>query len=240
MGQTLPPVAARLTAARIAVVVPVLDEGPRLADALAAAINGADRCIVVDGGSIDDTIDQARRAGAEVIASAPGRSTQMKAGAEVADTDVLVFVHADTILPEGWAAAVGAAVGQGFEWGRFDVRLDSPLASLRLVAAMMNWRSRVTGICTGDQAMFATRGAWLRSGGFAPIPLMEDVELSARLKRKSGRPACIRLAVRVSARRWQQRGVARTIVQMWWLRLLYFFGASPARLHTMYYRRPVR
>ncbi len=224
--------------ARLAVVVPAINEAARIAQTLAPVCGTADACVVVDGGSQDDTVLLARAAGARVLQSDRGRALQMNAGARLcADADILLFLHADTGLPAGWHQAVREALAQGASWGRFDVRMDSPGRLLGCVAAMMNLRSRWTGICTGDQAMFVAGAVFARVGGFAAIPLMEDVELSARLRRLAGRPACLRASVTTSARRWQRRGTWRTIFQMWWIRLLYFFRVSPQRLHAMYYGR---
>lgn len=225
-------------AARISVVVPALDEAAGIAAALRPALAEADEVIVVDGGSGDATVALAVAAGARVLADAKrGRASQMNDGATAARGDILLFLHADTRLPAGWAAAVRAALSAGGrEWGRFDVSLDAPGALFALVGAMMNLRSRLTGICTGDQAMFASRAAWLKADGFPHIPLMEDIELSRRLKRTAGRPACLRERVRVSARRWREHGPLRTVVAMWWWRALYFFGVSPRWIHRRYYR----
>jgi len=228
----------RAGAARISVVVPALDEAAGIADALRPALAEADEVIVVDGGSSDATVAVAEAAGARVLAEAKrGRASQMNDGAAAASGDILLFLHADTRLPPGWASAVRAALSAGRkEWGRFDVSLDAPGVLFALVAAMMNLRSRLTGICTGDQAMFASRAAWLKANGFPGIALMEDIALSRRLKRTSGRPACLRSRVLVSARRWRERGALRTVVEMWWWRALYFFGVSPRWIHHRYYR----
>lgn len=225
--------------ARLAVVVPAVNEAQRITQTLAPVCRVADVCVVVDGGSQDDTVLLARAAGAQVLQSGRGRALQMNAGARCcADADILLFLHADTGLPAGWQQAVCQAMAQGALWGRFDVAMDSPGRLLGCVAAMMNLRSRLTGICTGDQAIFVSGELFARVGGFAAIPLMEDVELSARLRREAGRPACLRATVTTSARRWLRRGIWSTIVQMWWIRLLYFFRVSPQRLHAMYYGRP--
>jgi rSAM/selenodomain-associated transferase 2 len=220
--------------ARLAAVVPALDEAAGIAHCVRPLLAEADEVIVVDGGSADATAALAREAGARVVVAERGRASQMNAGARETRADVLVFVHADTRMPPGWRAAVDAALAGPSRWGRFDVRLDSDRPLLALVGAMMNLRSRATGIATGDQAIFVAHDAWRACGGFPPIRLMEDVEVSRRLKRAAGPPACLRLRVRVSARRWETRGVLRTIVQMWLLRAMYFFGASPAMLHRLY------
>ena len=222
---------------RIAVVVPVLDEAPRLTAALAPLLAEAAQVLVADGGSADDSPALARAAGASVIRAPRGRAAQMNAGAAalVAGWDAAIFVHADTHLPVGWADRVGEALRAGAGWGRFDVRLDSARPLLRLVGAMMNRRSRLTGICTGDQAIFVSAAAWQAVGGYPEIPLMEDIALSAALRRNAGRPAALRPPARTSARRWERHGALRTIVLMWSLRLRYFLGESPQRLHRRYY-----
>lgn len=222
---------------RVSVIVPVLNESARIAETLGDVRDDADELIVVDGGSSDGTAEIAAAAGATVVAGVRrGRASQMNAGAEAASGDILLFLHADTRLPQGWAEAVRAALGdQRPAWGRFDVRLDDPSRLLGLVGVMMNLRSRVTGICTGDQAIFVSCEAWRAAGGFPAIDLMEDIALSRRLKRLAGRPACLRERAIVSARRWRSRGPLRTIAGMWWWRALYFLGASPAWLHRRYY-----
>lgn len=192
--------------------------------------------IVVDGGSSDDTAARAATVADRVLPSARGRATQMNAGAAVATGDVLLFLHADTQLPPGFAAAVREAIASGAAGGRFDVVLAGEHPFLPVVAFLMNARSRLTRISTGDQAIFVRREVFAKLGGFAPIPLMEDVELTSRMRRL-GRVAALRLRVRTSARRWETNGVARTVVLMWTLRLAYACGVSATRLARAY-RRP--
>ena len=191
---------------------------------------------MADGGSADDTEAVVRRApGARLVTSPCGRALQMNAGAAAATGDVLLFLHADTHLPAGFEGAIARALGDlRVVGGRFDVVLDNPRWPFRLVAALMNLRSRLSGIFTGDQAIFVRRAAFEALGGYAAIPLMEDIELTRRLRRL-GRVACLRQRVRTSARKWEKDGVARTILLMWTLRLLYFCGARPERLHRWYY-----
>lgn len=237
-GADLPDGAGGPNDAGLLAVVPALNEEAALAACLAPLVDEGARVVVVDGGSTDATCAIAERAGARVLRSARGRAVQMNAGAAVEpDAAVLVFVHADTVLSPGWRREIEQALAAGARWGRFDVRLRSPRPLLRVVASMMNLRSRFTGICTGDQAIFVCREAWQRCGGFARMPLMEDIELSARLRAREGPPAALRLPVAVSARRWEARGVLRTILLMWLLRALYFLGASPKTLHRLYYGR---
>ena len=222
----------------LSLVVPVLDEErnlERLLPELGALAPGAE-VIVVDGGSRDD--------GAAVVAHHPrvrwlagprGRALQMNAGAAAAAGEVLLFLHADTRLPPGFDAAIAASLADpSVVGGRFDVRLDNPGAAFRMIATMMNLRSRLSGIFTGDQAIFVRRATFESLGGYSEIPLMEDIELSRRLKRR-GRLACLRARVTTSARKWERDGVLRTIVLMWTLRVLYAIGVSPARLHRWYY-----
>ncbi len=225
---------------RVRVVIPALNEAAGIAGTI-ARVHAESRpdvdldCVVVDGGSTDGTVDAASACGARAIRSARGRAVQCNAGAADAGVDVLLFLHADTLLPVGWLSAILLAFENGACWGRFDVELDDRSALLRVVGFMMNLRSRLTGIGTGDQALFFSAKAWRQGGEFAAIPLMEDVEICRRMKRKVGAPACLRQRVVVSARRWRVHGPVRTIVLMWWIRWLYFVGVSPATLHRYYY-----
>jgi rSAM/selenodomain-associated transferase 2 len=190
--------------------------------------------IVVDGGSSDKTPDLARRAADRVVSAPRGRASQMNAGAALARGEVLVFLHADTRLPEG----AGAHILQGLAascraWGRFDVRIEGASVFLPVIAFFMNLRSRATGIATGDQAMFVRREAFERAGGFPPLELMEDIALSRSLKRVS-RPLCLAEKAVTSGRRWERHGVLRTVFLMGWLRLAFFLGAAPASLARFY------
>ena len=222
---------------RLSIIVPVLDEEPGIAAALAALAplraRGAE-VIVVDGGSRDRTADLAGPLADRVIAAPRGRGAQMNAGAAVASGDVLLFLHADTRLPpDADRMVLDGLSSLSWQWGRFDVQIEGKSPLLAVVASLMNWRSLATGIATGDQAMFATRAAFAQAGGFPDIPLMEDIALSKRLKRVS-RPLCLAARVTTSGRRWEQRGTIRTILLMWRLRLAYFLGAEPAALARRY------
>jgi rSAM/selenodomain-associated transferase 2 len=226
---------------RLSIVVPVLDEAATIAGQLRALAplraRGAD-VIVVDGGSGDGTVTQAQAAADRVLAAERGRARQMNAGAALATGDVLLFLHADTRLPPDTDDLVRAALAGGRAlWGRFDVRIAGRGALLPLVAASMNARSRLTGIATGDQAIFVTREAFAAVGGYPDIPLMEDIVLSRELKRLS-RPACLRAQVTTSGRRWEQNGVTATILKMWRLRLAFYCGADPRALALAYGYRP--
>jgi len=194
--------------------------------------------VVVDGGSRDGTMEVARKVpGVVALASARGRAIQMNAGARAAQGPILLFLHADTRLPDGALEAVqGVLADPAVVGGRFDVRFDSPRPVLSMIAFFMNLRSRRSGISTGDQAIFVRRDVFESLGGYAEIPLMEDVELTRRLKRR-GRVVALRSRVTTAARKWQQEGALRTMVLMWALRFLYMWGVAPARLHRWYYHR---
>ena len=169
-----------------------------------------------------------------VLRCEPGRAAQMNTGAAAANGDVLLFLHADTRLPDDAAAAVHRAVQRGARWGRFDVTIEGRSAWLPVVSFMMNWRSRLTGIATGDQALFVRREVFDAVGGFPDQPLMEDIELSRRLLQAGHAPACLRQRVRTSGRRWDNRGVWRTILLMWRLRWLYWCGTPADTLARRY------
>ena len=217
----------------LSVVVPVLDEAEgivacleRLQEARAAGCE----VVVVDGGSRDATIELAAPWADRVVAAPRGRAAQMNAGARLARAEVLLFLHADTLVPSASVASLAARLAaSGRAWGRFDVTIAGEGALLACVSFFMNARSRLTGIATGDQAIFARRDAFDRAGGFPEIPLMEDIALSKALKRLSP-PLCLRERAATSARRWRKHGTLRTIVLMWRLRLAYALGADPRRL----------
>jgi rSAM/selenodomain-associated transferase 2 len=225
---------------RLSIVIPVLDEAEHLEERLrqlSLLRRRGSEIVVVDGGSRDGTLAKAE-AGADQALTAPrGRGSQMNAGAARARGDTLLFLHADTVLPDNADALIVTAMAGGAAWGRFDVEIAGRHPLLPILAWMMNQRSRLTGISTGDQAMFARREAFDAVGGFPDIPLMEDIALSAALKRL-GPPACIADRVTTSGRRWERNGVIRTIVLMWWLRAQFYFGADPARLARQYGYRP--
>lgn len=221
---------------RLSIIVPVLNEAAVIAATLAPLQTWREHgleIIVVDGGSCDGTPLLAAAQADLVITSASGRSIQMNAGAVQAQADTLLFLHADTQLPPQAFYSVISAVEMGADWGRFDVSIAGYLRGLRMVAFMMNWRSRFTGIATGDQAMFMRKRVFQAVGGFPSIPLMEDIALSKRLRAQSV-PACLREQVLTSGRRWEKHGLWRTIFLMWWLRLRYFLGADPALLAKTY------
>jgi len=220
---------------RLTIVVPVLDEAAIIVDALQALAplraRGAE-VIVVDGGSSDGTPRLAQRFAERVIVAPRGRGAPMNAGATLGTGDALLFLHADTALPENADRLIAEALGLR-AWGRFDLRIAGRHPLLAVVARMINWRSRLTGIATGDQAIFVRRQAFLSVGGFPDYPLMEDIAISRRLKALC-RPFCIGVPVVTSGRRWEHYGVLRTIILMWRLRLAYYLGVAPARLASRY------
>jgi rSAM/selenodomain-associated transferase 2 len=221
----------------LSIILPVLNEAEGIVDALRPLQELRASCmaevIVVDGGSHDETMTRAKPWSDAVMTSRPGRGRQVNAGATKARGNIFLFLHADTRLPVDAPQAIENAVRQGAPWGRFDVIIAGSLAGLSMVATLMNWRSRLSGIATGDQAIFMTRDMFLRTGGFPEIPLMEDVALSSMLRRLA-RPACLRQCVVTSGRRWEKHGLWRTIVTMWWLRLRFYLGADPIRLAREY------
>ena len=221
----------------LSIIIPVLNEAAHIVAMLQALGPARDRgaeIVVVDGGSADQTIALATPLADRAIMSGRGRAIQMNAGAAVARGDVLLFLHADTRLPaDANQIILNGLAKSGRAWGRFDVTIDGRHPLLPIVAAAMNGRSRLTGIATGDQAMFLTREAFNAAGGFPEIALMEDIELARRLKRFSP-PLCLRARVTTSGRRWESRGVLRTMLLMWRLRLAYFFGAKPEDLARRY------
>jgi rSAM/selenodomain-associated transferase 2 len=223
----------------LSIVVPVLNEADGIEAALLALAPLRDRgaeVIVVDGGSADGTLARATPLATRVLAAPRGRASQMNAGAAAARGEALVFLHADTRLPPNADAMVTEALTcSGRAWGRFDVQFNG--GRLPLIARMMNLRSRLSGIATGDQAMFVRRDAFERAGGFPPIALMEDIALSTRLKRLSP-PLCLPARVTTSPRRWLENGVTRTVLLMWRLRLAYVLGIHPDTLARAYHHPP--
>lgn len=222
----------------ISIIVPTLNESAVVDLALQALQPLRARgheVIVVDGGSRDNTLSLARKYADRTVMSGAGRALQMNAGAGYAKHEFLLFLHADTLLPDTADELIHAALApQASCWGRFDVRLDHPHPVYRLVEHSINWRSHLSGVATGDQAIFVEREYFERVGSFDRLPLMEDVALSKKLLHFA-RPARVTTPVLTSARRWEQGGVLRTILLMWRLRTAFFFGADPDRLAGQYY-----
>ena len=226
--------------AHIAIIVPTLNEESQIVAGLKIMqVWRGSECelIIADGGSVDQTVALAEPLADRVVAAPKGRAAQMNAGAASARSEILWFLHADSLPPDNAIALIQTALADpNRDWGRFDVRLSGPHPALRMVETLMNGRSRLTGIATGDQGIFVRRAIFEQIGGYPLIALMEDIALSQLLKRHSP-PVCLRQPLITSSRRWERGGVFRTILLMWRLRLAYFFGADPDQLARIYYRR---
>jgi rSAM/selenodomain-associated transferase 2 len=217
------------------IIIPVLNEEKAISTCLEALQKFRQQCeiIVVDGGSVDRTYQMAGPLADKVIRSLPGRAKQMNQGAASASANVLIFLHADTFLPDQAFKAIEEGLQQGYEWGRFDIRLSGQSCLFTIIATLMNWRSALTGIATGDQAIFVTRRLFEQIDGYPDIALMEDLAVCKILKTTSP-PLCLKNRVQSSGRRWQNQGIMRTILLMWWLRLRFFLGDNPAALAPLY------
>lgn len=221
----------------LSIVMPVLDEEAVIVDALSALAPLRARgveIVVVDGGSRDETVARAGPLCDRLITARRSRALQMNAGAAASRGQILLFLHADTRLPADADSLVATALAKsGRVWGRFDVAIEGGHPLFPLIETLMNWRSRLTGIATGDQAIFCTRPAFAAAGAYPFLPLMEDIVFSRRLKRL-GNPLLLDARVLTSGRRWRKHGVIRTILLMWRLRLAFFLGADPDRLAERY------
>jgi rSAM/selenodomain-associated transferase 2 len=214
----------------------MLNEAAAIASTLVALRRGAPdaEIVVVDGGSIDASVEQAQPLCDAMIVASRGRARQMNTGARASHGDAIAFVHADTIVPPTFAADIASALSDSAAvGGRFDVELDDRAIPYRIIGAMISLRSRLSRTGTGDQAIFVRRAIFDRLGGFPELELCEDLEFSRRMKR-AGRVACLRARVTTSARRWNRDGVVRTVVRMWLIRAMYLLGVPPARLKRMY------
>ena len=228
---------AKLVVPQLSVIVPVLNEAVGIVASLTALqplrALGAE-IILVDGGSTDGTIALAASLVDRQISCTRGRATQMNAGAAAARGEIFVFLHADTSLPQdAFALMIDGLAASSKVWGRFDVRIDGEPWMLRVIATMMNWRSRLTGIATGDQAIFVRKADFMKVGSFPELALMEDIALSRNLGRRTA-PLCLRQKVTTSGRRWSNGGVWHTIILMWRLRLLYWLGVPAEQLIKKY------
>ena len=220
----------------LSIIIPVLDEAPivvRSLSALQGLRENGHELILVDGGSRDGTVALSEPFVDRILRNSRGRGRQMNAGARAAGGEILLFLHIDTSLPgDADRLIIDGLKRKGKRWGRFDVRLSGRHPLLRIIERLMNWRSRLTGIATGDQAIFARRELFEAVGGFPDIDLMEDVALS-RLFRRHGPPLCLS-TVTTSSRRWEKNGILRTILLMWNLRLAFFLGVDPQVLRRIY------
>ncbi len=223
---------------KISVIIPVFNEANGIEDCLLSLkplqLSGHE-LIVVDGGSNDDTVALAKPFADRVIRSSRGRARQMNTGAALGSGDLYLFLHADTQFTKSAAQTlISVAEESTYVWGRFDVRLSGGHSLFRVIEAAMNLRSRMTSVCTGDQAIFVDREMFIRVGGYDDIGLMEDIALSKKLRRHMS-PLCLHEKLITSSRRWESDGILRTVFRMWWLRLAYFLGSSPERLRRHYH-----
>lgn len=222
---------------QLSIIIPCLNEAGNIQTILARLQPLRSRgheVVLVDGGSTDETVELARPEVDRILSSEAGRARQMNVGASQAKGDILWFLHADTLIPNLADQIIDAAIGnRSSAWGRFDIRLSGLDIRFRLIERMMNLRSRLGGIATGDQGIFVTRALFEKIGGYSEQPLMEDIEISRRLKRHT-RPLCLRDKLITSSRRWEARGIWRTVFLMWRLRLLYALGSQPEKLARLY------
>ncbi len=223
---------------KLSIIIPVFNEAENIANTLKQLQvyrQQGHEVIVIDGGSRDNTVDCVQDMADQLLISKPGRAMQMNIGADQAQGEVLVFLHADTQLPDSADTLIIKSMEQGTQWGRFNVRLSGSHILFRLIENMMNWRSCFTGIATGDQVIFVQRMLFEQVGAYPEIKLMEDIALSKKLKLLS-KSICIKQRVITSSRKWEKKGIVRTVLLMWRLRLLYFLGVSANKLHAQYYR----
>jgi len=225
---------------KISIIIPVLNEESALRahlPLLQQYRHAGHELIVIDGGSSDASVSVASGLADKVLESSPGRGVQMNAGAVQATGPILLFLHVDTLLPEHAARVVKESLANSDRvWGRFDLKLSGGSSVFRLIEKMINMRSRYTGMATGDQGIFVLRSTFEQAGAYPEIPLMEDLALSSKLK-KFSRPVCLRQRVISSSRRWEQHGIAHTVLLMWILRLQFFLGVSPHFLYRKYYKK---
>lgn len=223
---------------QLSIIIPTYNESQSIENTLISLmhlIEAGHEVIIVDGGSEDDTVSICKKYTGNVLLASKGRANQMNCGAQKASKDILVFLHADTILPDNAAYQIINALSlSNSKWGHFKVKLNGENRLLRIIEFLMNTRSCFTGIVTGDQTMFIRRTLFEIIHGYKNIPLMEDVEISKSLKKYS-MPICMKSSVISSSRRWETKGYLRTIFLMWKLRLLYFLGVSAKKLVKLYY-----
>ncbi len=222
---------------KFSIIIPTLNEQTMIKDCLLAlqVYRAEAELIVVDGGSHDATYQMAQSLADKVLKTAAGRALQMNAGAACANGEILIFLHADTQLPCNALARIAEGLNPTTGWGRFDIALQGTAFVLKIIAWMMNWRSRLTGIATGDQVIFVRKTVFEQLGAYPDLALMEDIALSARLKKYS-KPLCLKDKVISSGRRWERFGILSTILLMWGLRLGYFLGIDTKTLARIYYR----
>jgi rSAM/selenodomain-associated transferase 2 len=221
----------------LSIIIPTLNEAANIQTTLlplqAPRIQGHE-VIIVDGRSNDNTVPLASDLADRCLLTTPGRAQQMNHGAKNTNGDILLFLHADSRLPDNATMLIEQAISNGAVWGRFDIQLSGKHPMFYIIATLMNLRSHLSGIATGDQGIFVRRDVFESVGGYPEIHLMEDIALCRKLRRRH-RPACLSAKIRTSSRRWEKHGVFKTILLMWCLRLAYFLGADPDRLAQHYY-----
>jgi rSAM/selenodomain-associated transferase 2 len=220
---------------KISIIIPVLNEAQNISGYLSQlqSLRTDSEIIIVDGGSQDNTTDLCIPLADKIIQSPRGRAIQMNAGAKIATGKFLLFLHADTSLPANSLNLIEQGLSKKNYWGRFDVQLSGNHFMFQMIAFFINWRSRLTGVSTGDQTLFVKKKLFYQAGQFPEIPLMEDIAICKKLKKHSV-PLCLKAKVITSSRRWQNFGIFRTVLLMWWLRLLYFLGCNPESLSKLY------
>jgi rSAM/selenodomain-associated transferase 2 len=220
---------------KFSIIIPTFNESDTIQSCLLALQSLRDHAeiIVVDGDSDDNTIELATAYADKILSSERGRAKQMNHGAAQATGDILLFLHADTELPEHALSLLAQQLTTQQPWGRFDIELCGESIIFKVIAFMMNWRSRLTGVATGDQAIFVSKTAFIAVGCYPDIALMEDIALSSALKKISS-PICLKAKVKSSSRRWQHYGIYKTILLMWSLRLRYWLGQDPHYLAELY------
>jgi rSAM/selenodomain-associated transferase 2 len=223
---------------KFSIIIPTLNEQQGIEACLQTLqkLRSQAEIIIADGGSQDDTVFIVKTWVDQVIHTKKGRAKQMNAAAKCATGEILIFLHADTFLPDDALILIEQALSSDKQWGRFNISLIGASLMLKVIAQMMNWRSYLTGIATGDQAIFVCRALFEKIGGYAEIALMEDIALSRTLKTQ-GSPVCLKAKVKSSGRRWQQFGFFKTILLMWNLRIRYWLGQSPDKLAALYRNR---
>ena len=222
---------------KLSIIIPVLNEALFLStqrDIFKSLISDGHEIIIVDGGSEDKSVQIARSVVNETFITKACRGYQLHFGAMKSNNDTLLFLHADSLLPEDAAILILDVLTQSNKhWGRFNISFSSTTPVFSIIAWFMNIRSCLTGIVTGDHAIFVSRDIYFKSGGFADITIMEDIDICKRLK-KFSMPICLHDKVITSSRKWEAQGIIRTIFKMWCLRLLYFCGISTNRLEKLY------
>lgn len=221
---------------KFSIIIPTLHEEKSIPSCLLAlqSLRSCCEIIVVEAGNTDDSPGASIAALVDkLLTSEKGRALQMNKGAEQATGEVLIFLHADTYLPENALSLIQQQISSNRPWGRFDIQLSGHSFMLKVIAWMMNRRSRLTGIATGDQVIFVRQDVFAAAGRYPEIALMEDIALCKALKKISP-PLCLKAKVTSSARRWEQFGIFKTILLMWSMRLRYFCGADPQTLAPLY------